>query len=149
MRWKRCSRDPGCGSAGDRTRRSSQPRGTPSFFFFMFPSSPSKPAQAHVLALILPSIDKLGTALRATMPRVALPAVASSLLMTLFSSVDAFWVGTRVGASGLAAVDAVLPGPFRDLVCHDGVPLCGAHLRRSVEEDRPAGGFIPSREKRN
>ena len=39
-----------------------------------------------------------------TIARVALPAVASSLLMTLFTSVDAFWIGTRIGASGLAAV---------------------------------------------
>jgi putative MATE family efflux protein len=46
--------------------------------------------------------------LRATILRVALPAVASSLLMTLFSSVDAFWVGTRIGASGLAAVSTSL-----------------------------------------
>ena len=36
--------------------------------------------------------------------RFALPAVASNLLMTLFGSVDAYWVGTRVGAEGLAAV---------------------------------------------
>jgi putative MATE family efflux protein len=42
--------------------------------------------------------------LRATIIRVALPAVASSLLMTIFASVDAFWVGTRLGAAGLAAV---------------------------------------------
>jgi Na+-driven multidrug efflux pump len=34
--------------------------------------------------------------LRGTILRVALPAVASSLLMTLFSSVDAFWVGTKI-----------------------------------------------------
>ena len=39
-----------------------------------------------------------------TIARIALPAVASSLLMTLFTSVDAFWIGTRIGASGLAAV---------------------------------------------
>ncbi len=38
-----------------------------------------------------------------TIARVALPAVASSLLMTLFFSVDTFWIGTRVGSSGLAA----------------------------------------------
>jgi putative MATE family efflux protein len=38
-----------------------------------------------------------------TIARVALPAVASSLLMTLFTSVDAFWIGTRIGATGLAA----------------------------------------------
>jgi putative MATE family efflux protein len=30
------------------------------------------------------------------------------LLMTLFSSVDAFWVGTRIGAAGLAAVSTSL-----------------------------------------
>jgi len=46
--------------------------------------------------------------LRATIIRVALPAVASSLLMTLFSSVDAFWVGTRIGSAGLAAVSTSL-----------------------------------------
>ena len=42
-------------------------------------------------------------ALPRTIARVALPAVASSLLMTLFFSVDTFWIGTRVGATGLAA----------------------------------------------
>jgi putative MATE family efflux protein len=46
--------------------------------------------------------------LRATILQVALPAVASSLLMTLFSSVDAFWVGTRLGSAGLAAVSTSL-----------------------------------------
>lgn len=39
-----------------------------------------------------------------TIVRVALPSVASALLMTLFTSVDAFWVGTRLGPTGLAAV---------------------------------------------
>jgi putative MATE family efflux protein len=42
--------------------------------------------------------------LSATIVRVALPAVASALLMTLFTSVDAFWVGTRLGPTALAAV---------------------------------------------
>src|SRR4029078_6811567 len=46
--------------------------------------------------------------LRATVLRVALPAVASSLLMTLFSSVDACWVGTRIGSTALAAVSTSL-----------------------------------------
>ena len=46
--------------------------------------------------------------LRGTILRVAIPAVASSLLMTIFSSVDAFWVGTRIGAAGLAAVSTSL-----------------------------------------
>src|SRR3982751_2968822 len=43
-----------------------------------------------------------------TIARVALPAVASSLLMTLFFSVDTFWIGTRVGASGLAAASTAV-----------------------------------------
>ena len=43
-----------------------------------------------------------------TIWRVGTPAVASSLLMTVFASVDAFWVGTRVGPAGLAAVSTAL-----------------------------------------
>lgn len=43
-----------------------------------------------------------------TIARVALPAVASSLLMTLFFSVDAFWIGTHVGAVGLAAASTAV-----------------------------------------
>lgn len=46
--------------------------------------------------------------LHAVVRRVALPAVASNLLMTLFGSVDAFWVGTRLGARALAAVTTSL-----------------------------------------
>jgi putative MATE family efflux protein len=40
--------------------------------------------------------------------RLALPAVASNVLMTVFASVDAFWVGTRIGARGLAAVSTAI-----------------------------------------
>lgn len=36
--------------------------------------------------------------------RLAIPAVASNLLMTLFFSVDAYWVGRYIGSDGLAAV---------------------------------------------
>jgi putative MATE family efflux protein len=43
-----------------------------------------------------------------TVMRTALPAVASTLLMTLFASVDAYWVGTRIGAAGIAAVTTSL-----------------------------------------
>ena len=39
-----------------------------------------------------------------TILRVALPAVAAMLLMTLFTSVDAFWVGNMLGPEALAAV---------------------------------------------
>ena len=55
---------------------------------------PGRPAAAHLVADALPR----------TVARLAIPAVASTLLMTLFASVDAFWVGTRIGPSGLAAV---------------------------------------------
>ncbi|HEX2719253.1 MAG TPA: MATE family efflux transporter [Gemmatimonadaceae bacterium] len=41
-----------------------------------------------------------------TILRLALPAVASMLLMTIFTSVDAYWVGTRIGSPGLAAITA-------------------------------------------
>ena len=43
-----------------------------------------------------------------TIARMALPAVASMLLMTVFSTADAFWVGRHIGASGLAAVSTSL-----------------------------------------
>jgi putative MATE family efflux protein len=39
-----------------------------------------------------------------TILKVALPAVAAMLLMTLFASVDAFWVGRKLGPDALAAV---------------------------------------------
>jgi putative MATE family efflux protein len=54
--------------------------------------------EAHLVADPLPR----------TIARVALPAVASSLLMTLFFSVDTFWIGTRVGAAGLAAASTAV-----------------------------------------
>jgi putative MATE family efflux protein len=44
--------------------------------------------------------------LGATILRLAVPAVASMLLMTIFASVDAYWVGTKIGSAGLAAVTA-------------------------------------------
>ena len=43
-----------------------------------------------------------------TIARIALPAVASSLLMTLFFSVDTNWIGTRVGSTGLAAASTAV-----------------------------------------
>ena len=55
---------------------------------------PGRPAAAHLVSDALPK----------TVARLAIPAVASTLLMTLFASVDAFWVGTRIGPNALAAV---------------------------------------------
>ena len=46
----------------------------------------------------------VGEALPRTIARVAIPAVASTLLMTIFGTVDAFWVGTKIGSVGIAAV---------------------------------------------
>jgi putative MATE family efflux protein len=46
--------------------------------------------------------------LQVVIRRLALPAVASNVLMTIFASVDAFWVGTRIGARGLAAVSTAV-----------------------------------------
>ena len=55
----------------------------------------------HGAALVRDSLPR-------TVWRVGSPAVASSLLMTMFASVDAYWVGSRVGPAGLAAVSTSL-----------------------------------------
>ncbi len=39
-----------------------------------------------------------------TVARMAGPAVASTLLMTVFGTVDAIWIGMKIGATGIAAV---------------------------------------------
>jgi putative MATE family efflux protein len=46
--------------------------------------------------------------LRSIILKIAIPAVAASLLMTLFASVDAFWVGKQLGPDALAAVSTSL-----------------------------------------
>jgi putative MATE family efflux protein len=52
-----------------------------------------------------PSAARLVTdPLATTVARIALPAVASTLLMTIFGTVDAFWVGSQIGPAGIAAV---------------------------------------------
>jgi putative MATE family efflux protein len=55
-------------------------------------------------------VDSPASLLREPLPRliarVAVPAVVSNLLMTLFLAVDAFWVGQHLGATSLAAVTA-------------------------------------------
>jgi putative MATE family efflux protein len=57
----------------------------------------------------LPSHGTLvGGPLVRTIATVALPAVASMLLMTIFSSADAYWVGRHKGPDGLAAVSTSL-----------------------------------------
>jgi putative MATE family efflux protein len=51
-----------------------------------------------------PAAQLVGDSLPRTIVRVAVPAIASTVLMTVFTSIDTYWVGTRVGATGLAAV---------------------------------------------
>ena len=51
-----------------------------------------------------PAAELVADSLPRTIVRIALPAIASTVLMTVFTSIDTYWVGTRVGASGLAAV---------------------------------------------
>ena len=71
------------------------------------------PFDAHEGAATV-SVDRagvggvLGDPLPLVIRRLALPAVASNVLMTIFTSVDAFWVGTRIGSRGLAAVSTAV-----------------------------------------
>lgn len=55
--------------------------------------------------------------------RVALPAVASNLLMTLFASMDAYWVGTRIGPEGLAAVSTGIFWVWLVVAVAEGIAL--------------------------
>jgi putative MATE family efflux protein len=57
-------------------------------------------AVTGVHAIVGLTQDPLG----ATIRRIALPAVASTLLMTVFATIDALWVGRYVGPRALAAV---------------------------------------------
>jgi putative MATE family efflux protein len=65
--------------------------------------------------------------------------VASSVLMTLFASVDAFWVGTRLGSDGLAAVSTSLFWIWMMVALAEmiGVGLTAVAARRHGE-GRPA-----------
>lgn len=81
--------------------------------------------------------------------RVALPAVASNLLMTLFASMDAYWVGTRIGPEGLAAVSTGIFWIWLVVAIAEGVALGVTALaaRRHGEGDpeeaaRVAGGAM-------
>lgn len=46
--------------------------------------------------------------LRAVIAKIAIPAVASNLLITLFAALDTYWVGRSIGSAGLAAVTTSL-----------------------------------------
>ncbi|MFN2565392.1 MAG: MATE family efflux transporter [Gemmatimonadaceae bacterium] len=51
-----------------------------------------------------PAAQLVVDSLPRTIVRIAAPAIASTVLMTVFTSIDTYWVGTQVGADGLAAV---------------------------------------------
>jgi putative MATE family efflux protein len=76
--------------------------------------------------------------LRTVVRRIALPAVASNLLMTLFASVDAYWVGTRVGSAGLAAVSTAIFWVWMIVALAEmvGVGLTAVAARRYGERRR-------------
>ena len=68
---------------------------------------PLEPHEGLAPVAVPPAPDAarlVGDPLPRTIARIAIPAVASTLLMTVFASVDAYWVGTKIGASGIAAV---------------------------------------------
>ncbi|HET7583633.1 MAG TPA: MATE family efflux transporter [Gemmatimonadaceae bacterium] len=87
--------------------------------------------------------DSLASLTVAPLPRtiahLALPAVASMLLMTLFATADAFWIGTRIGAAGLAAVSTSIFWIWMLIACAElvSVGLTAVASRRHGER-RPA-----------
>ncbi|HXY32040.1 MAG TPA: MATE family efflux transporter [Gemmatimonadaceae bacterium] len=83
---------------------------------------------------IAPPILAYGSLPRLTVA-VALPAVASMLLMTLFGTVDAYWVGTRVGPQGLAAVSTSIFVIWSIIACAElvSVGLTAVASRRHGE----------------
>jgi putative MATE family efflux protein len=86
--------------------RSPQPRGPDASSDAIPASLPLEPHDGLTPVAITSeweAIQLVSDPLPRTIARIALPAVASSLLMTLFFSVDTYWIGTRVGPVGLAA----------------------------------------------
>jgi len=76
--------------------------------------------------------------------RIALPAVASNVLMTLFASVDTYWVGTRVGSAGLAAVSTSIFWIWMIVALAEmvGVGLTAVAARRYGERRREEAARI-------
>jgi putative MATE family efflux protein len=70
------------------------------------PLNPREGAAAVAIAPDRPAL--VHGRLSRTVLAVAIPAVASTLLMTVFASADAFWVGRYIGPQGLAAVSTAL-----------------------------------------
>ena len=86
----------------DERRQSSVPAGSGSTTAVQLEGQETAPGVALVGEQQASSL--LYGALRPVIIKLAAPAVASMLLMTLFASVDAFWIGHSIGSAGLAAV---------------------------------------------
>jgi putative MATE family efflux protein len=71
-----------------------------------------------------------------TILKIALPAVAAMLLMTLFGSVDAFWVGRKLGPNALAAVSTSIFYVWMAVALAEmvGVGLTAVAARRHGEQ---------------
>jgi len=82
----------------------------------------------------------VGGPLVRTITTVALPAVASMLLMTIFSTADAYWVGRHIGPDGLAAVSTSLFWIWLLIACAElvSVGLTSVASRRHGERRHDA-----------
>jgi putative MATE family efflux protein len=82
----------------------------------------------------------VGGPLVRTITTVALPAVASMLLMTIFSTADAYWVGRHIGPDGLAAVSTSLFWIWLLIACAElvSVGLTSVASRRHGERRHTA-----------
>lgn len=116
----------------------------------LHPPAPALPVEPHegiAPVAVIGAADAahlVGDSLRATILGVALPAAAAALLMTIFSSVDAYWVGTRIGSAGLAAVSTSLFWiwmlvSFAEMI---GVGLTAVAARRHGEGRRDAASRL-------
>jgi putative MATE family efflux protein len=94
------------------------------------PSSGEAPSHAALV----------GGPLVRTIATVAFPAVASMLLMTIFSTADAYWVGRHIGPDGLAAVSTSLFWIWLLIACAElvSVGLTSVASRRHGERRHTA-----------
>lgn len=91
-------------SSGTMPEDDRRPTASPVSAAFAFPHAEPVAPDGGVDATQAHASGVTDDALPRVVRRIAIPAVASNLLMTLFASADAYWVGTRIGSQGLAAV---------------------------------------------
>jgi putative MATE family efflux protein len=111
------------------------------------PAGPDSPPNGDGVGVVadaaLRSPALVGDALPRVIRRIALPAVASNLLMTLFASMDAFWVGTRLGPAGLAAVSTSIFWVWVVISVAEGIALgLTALAARRHGERRPEDAAV-------